>query len=870
MALALRGTVSRYAKRIGLTVAVAALMAQPLAGFIGNFNLAHAATTTQYQATGFSDLAWAPDRMTPSGGYSVAGNSLTLGVDNTKANPDTWRQTEGVQAAVPTGINAAKATVHIDPTWGSKPVRAGLWLTTALADASDMAWPIIEYTNNIDGYTGVRVYDTMTTGQWTNVAGYSGVADITFEISVNPENGDYEFFANGAKVGGYSAENYTVVKNIIFNVRNSATTVADDYSVTWSGLQLGVRSQQVVAHNTSQNKDYTSLQAAIDEAVAGDTITLTADVTLNQEAMIKKAITLDGANHTVTAPFVKTDNSNNAAFGIFAGATLKNMTIDTIASTNKLHGINIYDTSSLVTIDTVTVKNAQAAVVNNSSNVTLNNLTTSGNSWYAVNVDVPASTTNRSASLTVTGTSTHADATPAQIFVDDATKPITINAPAYGVAQQGVAQVYRVKLAAPTNLTPANGSTVYRHDFSNTWSTVSGAAKYEYTTTYGTDNSQVYSDNSDASNYDVSNPATVVRHNNGSPVSTYNWKVRAVDAYGIAGEWATSTVTYALPSVSTVFTACDAFEVKFSGYATQSARITWYDGTDATGATVGYTDKPLANDRFTWGSGSGKLRVKSVKYVVSDNTGAVTAQGVTNNPAPCSYTTAGWAADGTTFSIGKMNLPASYSVEISWPGNSTTKTMTDMNTSGWWSAGNRINVEYFTYLIKDARGNVIYTSPQIKNPQYVAPIVTVPETGTEGPNPTPPVTTPTTTPVTLPQPAAPLPAPQVAAPVAQQGAGIPLTVARGAQVAVLDGGTADDTVSTTAPTTEAAPAVLGANTDSTNEQGEVLGTTDTRTTTAFGLFGIVWYWWLVALAAFAAVWWIIAAWRRRNNDEPAY
>ena len=622
---------------------------------------------------------------------------------------------------------------------------------------------------------------------------------------------------------------------------------------------------EIVAHNASQNRDYSDLNTAISEASAGEVIKLTKDITLVQQVNVTKQLTIDGAGHTLAAAFTKTDYSNNAALGIQAnGVTVQNLVVDGTQAVD-LHGINVWHAAN-VTLTGVTVQNNKYTGLNvgEGAAVTVKDLTTVNNGWHGVDVDKVGAT------LTITGTSSHSETAPS-IFIDNiAVGTVNDMTGKYGSVDftkgTATARVMNLKLAAPANLTPSNNSTVYRHDFSNTWSKVAGAAKYEYTTTYGAGNAQVYSDNSDSTNYDLSSSATVVRHNNGSPVSTYNWKVRAVDAYGIAGDWVSSTVTYALPNVVTKFTTCDAFNLTFFGYSGNSTRITWYDDVDATGKVVGYTDRPLSTDSVSWGSGSGKLAVKSVKYVVTDSTKAVIAQGTVNNPTPCSYTTAGWATDGMTFNIAKMNLPVNYSVVISWPGNTTTKSMADMNAQGWWSAGNRLSVKYFTYTIKDASGKVIYTSPQISNPKYVDPIISIPEGGTETDNPittdsntntggTGTDTTPATTPV------APAPAALPVATTTPQ----PLRVATATPVAVVNNTTETATPEeTTAP--EATPAVLGANTD-TNNQGEVLGATTTRSASTAGLFGSAWYWALAAVAALGGFWWFIAARKKRRKEE---
>lgn len=83
------------------------------------------------------------------------------------------------------------------------------------------------------------------------------------------------------------------------------------------------------------------------------------------------------------------------------------------------------------------------------------------------------------------------------------------------------------------------------------------------------------------------------------------------------------------------------------------------------------------------------------------------------------------------------------------------------------------------------------------------------------------------------------------------------------------------------PVTNGLVAVDAASNDQDNGEASVLGTTDTKNSTAgdtdgaaiatsdrgWKLWGITWYWWLLALLVIAGLWWFLAARRRRNQDE---
>lgn len=119
-------------------------------------------------------------------------------------------------------------------------------------------------------------------------------------------------------------------------------------------------------------------------------------------------------------------------------------------------------------------------------------------------------------------------------------------------------------LAAPTNLTPADGTITADQAFNDTWSPVIGAVAYQYETSYsaigGVLGTVIYSDGSPSNgnaqypsngNYTITS-SLVTRGNNHTPDQAYYWHVRAVDQYGNVGPWSViSKVTVDTDSVTT-------------------------------------------------------------------------------------------------------------------------------------------------------------------------------------------------------------------------------------------------------------------------------------------------------------------------------
>ena len=178
--------------------------------------------------------------------------------------------------------------------------------------------------------------------------------------------------------------------------------------------------------NLNTGAVYGDLQSAVDASNPGDTLRINENLTLASDVDITKSLTIDGNGKTITAGagFVKTGNDNNSLLSVLANdVTIKNITLDGVNPvTNQLHGINAYQVTNLL-VDGVTAKNFRTGILYNGSTGTIQNVHTIDNIWHGINIDKDGANVN------VLGTNTHTETL--NIYVDDTTKNVTVNAPGY-------------------------------------------------------------------------------------------------------------------------------------------------------------------------------------------------------------------------------------------------------------------------------------------------------------------------------------------------------------------------------------------------------------------------------------------------------
>ena len=142
---------------------------------------------------------------------------------------------------------------------------------------------------------------------------------------------------------------------------------------------------------------YDTLAEAINAAQDGDTVILLKNVTVDGTSVVNnqgiltfdgknatKNVIFDGRNHSITVTDTGTNTPSVINIQYGANVTVKNLTIDSDGKAK--HGLNIYD--AVATLENVTIKNGTGyGIVCNSSDLTVNGLTTSRNAWGGINID---------------------------------------------------------------------------------------------------------------------------------------------------------------------------------------------------------------------------------------------------------------------------------------------------------------------------------------------------------------------------------------------------------------------------------------------------------------------------------------------------
>jgi len=284
------------------------------------------------------------------------------------------------------GNEVPMAAVIVGSKNGSYNKNATCEITNTVISQTNTNKPAIYVSSNKSGSYSTQLN---ISGEETQISGNVVVADgsTTTPAAV--------VITEGATVTGNIANNS---KFSSIAVMDNATLNGEVTKVEGSG-PVYVKDNEdstAVAINNNTNKLYTDLKAAIDAAQSGDTVTLLKHVNVVKDGVqntsgilkITKDITLDGNSKKITVTGDGTNTPSVINIEENANVTIKNLTID--SDKKAKHGLNLYNAGK-VTVENVTIQNGTGyGIVCNSSDLTVNGLTTRGNDWGGINIDTSA------------------------------------------------------------------------------------------------------------------------------------------------------------------------------------------------------------------------------------------------------------------------------------------------------------------------------------------------------------------------------------------------------------------------------------------------------------------------------------------------
>ncbi len=217
-------------------------------------------------------------------------------------------------------------------------------------------------------------------------------------------------------------EQYTLAQGLQKIKTRTAALLAAAALVFAGGLGLAL---------TSLNPASAAVTVAgceFDDLTVAGVWSLTGNCTTSGPLNVTANTVVEGNGYTISADydFGSNGDGTNTVVGIVNAnnVTLNNVIIDGTAGLN-LHGVNVYVSQNVILNDVTILNNDKSGLVVNGSNVTANNITTSGNVWNGVNV-AQGSGVNTASVLTVLGTSSHSEL--ANIYLDNVVaQDVTVN-----------------------------------------------------------------------------------------------------------------------------------------------------------------------------------------------------------------------------------------------------------------------------------------------------------------------------------------------------------------------------------------------------------------------------------------------------------
>mgnify|MGYP001622933072 CR=1 FL=1 len=400
-------TVSNGADNAGQVTGVAAGEAT-ITLQVGNLTDTCTVTVTQDETVAVTGIELNKTELTLTEGGSET-LTATVTPDNATDKTVTWASNKESVATVENGVVTAvgEGTATITATAGGYEASCVVTVNPATVDV-----------------TGVTLDKTSAT---LYINGESGTNTVTLTATVTPDNATDKTVT------------WTSNKESVATVENGVVTAVGEGTATITASAGGKSAACTVTVLDGSNVVNVDTAEELVAAVAdsdneGKTIVLAeGEYTLTETVFITQDITLEGSNSTLTAgstPWADVTNGRASIITVTNGAdvTIRNLTVAGAKQSGSVygHGVNLAQAGS-VTLENVTAtNNSGVGVLVNDTVATLKNVTTSGNAWGGVNVDVIGRDWDVPATvLTVDEACDFAE--DAQIYCDDADEELALS-----------------------------------------------------------------------------------------------------------------------------------------------------------------------------------------------------------------------------------------------------------------------------------------------------------------------------------------------------------------------------------------------------------------------------------------------------------
>ena len=268
---------------------------------------------------------------------------------------------------------------------------------------------------NVEKFKAVVTAENRDTATYTDAdsAALAAAKEVALQAISSNYFGDLDTYAKDKDVAAAvealtkainDAANMTELE-AIFDGTNWVTSQTQVHA-----LIVAINAARAEAAKTAIVKTYEELIAAI--AAKVETIVLANDIALDARITINAGVTLDGAEHTLTAPNYRNSSTVGADKGaiLVSGGTVKNLKVVgpnsyALGWDNGEYGIKVYAAGSVLENVTVTGANAGIQIV---ANTTLKGtINVSGNEWGGIEVKKGATLTLDKDAALVNTTETH-------------------------------------------------------------------------------------------------------------------------------------------------------------------------------------------------------------------------------------------------------------------------------------------------------------------------------------------------------------------------------------------------------------------------------------------------------------------------------